>query len=59
MEVSVMKVKPYRGRYASRKKSNTMNDFLFSAKIPDRTALKKESEEFIAYIKEKRSKQAI
>ena len=55
MEMSVMKVKPYRGRYASRKKANFMNDLLLSSKKPDHTALKKESEEFIAYIKEKRS----
>ena len=59
MEVIVMKVKPYRGRYVSRKKANYINDLLLSSKKPDHTALKKESEEFIAYIKEKRSMQKI
>ena len=59
MEVSVMKIKPYRGKYAGRKKANYVNDILLSAKKPDHTALKQEAEEFIEYIKEKRSMQKI
>ena len=55
MEVSCMRVKPYKGKYAGRKSANYVNDMLLSSQKPDRTALKKESEEFIAYIREKRS----
>ena len=51
-----MKVKPYKGRYLSRKKANEINDMLLSSKIPDRTALKREAEEFIEYYKEIRAK---
>lgn len=59
MEVGVMKIKPYKGKYASRKKANYVNDLLLSSKKPDHAALKKEAEEFIEYIKEKRSIQKI
>lgn len=60
MEVSVIKVKPCnRGGFFSRKKNSNEKKFLLSLKTPDRTALKKESEEFIKYIKEKRSNQTI
>lgn len=52
-----MKVKPYKGRYASRKKANYIKNFLLSTKKPDHAALKKEADEFIEYIKEKRSMQ--
>lgn len=59
VEVSVMKIKPYKGRYASRKKANYVNDLLLSAKKPDHTALQKEAEEFIEYIKGIRSVQNV
>ena len=59
MEVSVMKVKPFRGKFVGRKKANRVNDMFLSASRPDRTALKKESEEFLAYIREKRSIQKV
>lgn len=50
-----MKVRPFKGRYCTRKQANRVNDMLLSSPRPDRAALKKESEEFLAYIKEKRS----
>ena len=59
MEVSVMKVKPFKGRYCSRRQANRVNDMLLSSKRPDHTALKREAEEFIEYIKEKRSMQKL
>lgn len=46
-----MRIKPYKGRYVSRKRSNRINDMLLSTQKPDHTALKKEAEEFIEYIK--------
>ena len=52
-----MKVKPFKGRYVNRKKANRVNDFLLSSRKPDHTALKKEADEFIEYIKERRSRQ--
>lgn len=58
MEVNAdMKVKPFKGRYASRKKANRVNDMLLSSQRPDRTALKKEAEEFIEYIRMMYSKE--
>ena len=52
-----MRVRPFRGKWCSRSEANRVNDMLLSVVRPDRTALKKESEEFIAYIKEKRAKE--
>ena len=52
-----MRVRPFRGKWCSRSEANRVNDMFLSAVRPDRTALKKESEEFIAYIKEKRAKE--
>ena len=51
----MIKVKPYRGRFMTRNKANKINDALFSAKVPDRTELKKEAEEFINFIKKQRA----
>lgn len=53
-----MKVRPFRGKWCSRSEANRVNDMLRSSVPPDRSALKKESEEFIAYIKELRSKKS-
>lgn len=49
-----MRVKPWKGRYVSRKKAEQINDMLLATQQPDRTALKKEAEEFIEYIKSMR-----
>ena len=46
-----MRVKPYRGKYVSRRRAKRINDMLLSSKRPDRTALKKEAEEFIEYMR--------
>ncbi|MBO5373741.1 MAG: hypothetical protein J6A75_13630 [Lachnospiraceae bacterium] len=54
-----MKIKPFKGRYASRKKANRINDMLLSTQRPDRTALKKEAEEFIEYIRMMYSKEKV
>ncbi len=49
-----MRVRPYKGRFLSRRNANYINDMLLSSKTPDRTALKKEADEFIEYIKKRR-----
>lgn len=41
-----IKLKPYKGRYCSRKVANRVNDFFMTLPKPDDTALKKEAEEF-------------
>ncbi len=51
-----MKVMPFKGKWCSRSQANRVNDMLLSSMPPDRSALKKESEEFIEYIKVMRSK---
>jgi len=52
-----MRVRPFKGRYCSREQANRVNDMLLSSTRPDHTALKKESEEFIEYIKAKRNEE--
>ncbi len=39
-------VKPFTGRWVSRKEANRMNDFLQSLTVPDRTELFKEAQEY-------------
>lgn len=51
----LLKIKPYKGRYVTRKKANTVNDMFASTPKPDRTALYKEAEEFIEIIRQKRA----
>lgn len=55
MEVILMKVKPYKGKYVSRKRANEVNDMLALATRPDRTALEKEAQEFIEIIRKRRA----
>ena len=52
--MSIIKVKTYRGIYVSRI-TDDINRIFCTTNKPDHTALKKESEEFITYIKEKRA----
>ena len=52
--MSIMKVRTLRGIYVSRI-SDDMNRRFLSSKKPNHEALRKESEEFIADIKEKRA----
>ena len=59
MEVKVMRVKPFKGKYVSRKRARRINDMLLSSQVPDRTALKKESEEFIEYMRMVYSKEKV
>lgn len=47
----IKRIKPYRGRWCNRKEANRVNDMLLSSQPPRRTALKKEAEEFIEYIR--------
>lgn len=47
----IKRIKPYRGRWCSRKAANRVNDMLCSSQPPQRTELKKEAEDFIEYIK--------
>ena len=48
------RIRPYKGKWCSRKTANEINDALQSAYTPDRTALKKEAEEYAAYLRAKR-----
>lgn len=50
------KVKPWHGKWLSRSKANKINDMFESAVVPDRTALKREADEFEAYMLAKREK---
>lgn len=50
-----MKIKPYKGKYVSRKKANEVNDMLALATKPDRTELNKEAREFIEIIRARRA----
>ena len=50
-----MTVKPFKGKYASRRKSNEVNDMLALATRPDRTELEKEAKEFIEIIRKRRT----
>ena len=56
MEVESMKlrVRPYKGRWCSRKLANQINDMLLSAQKPDFTQLEKEASEFENYIRQLR-----
>ena len=49
------KIKPYKGKYVSRKKAKEVNDMLALATRPDRTALEKEAQEFIEIIRKRRA----
>lgn len=49
-----IKLKPYKGRYCSRRTANMINDFFMSLPTPDDTKLKKEAEEFKKIIIERR-----
>ena len=42
-----IKVRPWRGKYVSRKEADQMRDLLLSMPKPDRTELKKEAQAFI------------
>ena len=59
MEVIFLKVKPVRGKFTSRKKAKVIRELLLTSKKPDHTALKKEADEFIDYIKSMRSVQKL
>lgn len=58
MEAIMLKIKPYKGRYCSRRRANEMRDFLESLPSPDRTALKREADEFRAIVTERRARRA-
>ena len=51
MEVVLMRkrVRPYKGKWCPRSVANEANDFFQRLKKPDRTALKKEAEEYEKY----------
>ena len=55
MEVISMKVKPFKGKYVSRRRANEVNDMLAVAAKPDRTELKREAQEFIEIIRQRRA----
>ena len=49
-----LKVKPYKGKYCSRRVANRVNDFFMTLPTPDDTKLRKEAEEFKKIIAERR-----
>ena len=54
MDAVMYRVKPYKGRYCSRRKANLLNDFFNSLPKPDDEKLKKEADEFRKMILQKR-----
>lgn len=54
MEVVLMNVKPYKGKYAPRAMADRIRDKLELAQEPDRTVLKKEAKEFELLILKRR-----
>ena len=52
-----MRVRPFRGRYLTRMQAKEINYMLLNAQKPDRTALKKEAEEFIEEFKARRARE--
>lgn len=50
-------MRPFRGRWCSRRLAKRVNDMLLSSKVPDHTAMKRESEEFIEYIRKMREEE--
>lgn len=49
-----IRVKPYKGKWCSRRQAKRINDLLINTPRPDRTALKKEAEEFANILRERR-----
>ena len=54
---NIIRVRPFRGRYLTRRQAKEINDMLLNAQKPDRTALKKEAEEFIEEFKVRRARE--
>lgn len=42
----MIRIKPYKGKYCSRRRANLFMDFFESLQKPDRSELNKEAEEF-------------
>lgn len=59
MEVNIMKIRPFRGKFLTRRKANYINDLLQSATITHRSELEKEAKEFEIYMLEKRKNRHI
>lgn len=54
MDAVMIRVKPYKGKYCSRKVANRVNDFLMSLPMPNDEKLKNEAEEFKKIMLERR-----
>ena len=52
----MIKVKPWHGKWCSRREANRMNDFLATLQVPDRTALEKEAKEYESLMLARREK---
>ena len=52
-----MKIRPFKGKYLTRRKANYINDLLQSAKVTNRDELKREAAEFEQYVLEMRRNQ--
>lgn len=46
MDAVMIRIKPYKGKYCSRRRANLFMDFFESLQKPDRSELNKEAEEF-------------
>lgn len=55
---TMIRVKPYKGKYCSRRTANILNDFFGSLEKPDRDALQKEAAEFRDLIISRRAARA-
>lgn len=55
---TMIRIRPYKGKYCSRRVSNIFSDFYGSLRKPDRTELKTESAEFRRIILDRRAARA-
>lgn len=51
----MIRIKPYKGKYCTRKMANFLNDFFASLQPPDRTQLEQEAAEFRQLMLNRRS----
>lgn len=50
----MIKARPFKGRFMTRRKANRINHALLTSERPDRTVIEKEAKEFIEFIKNTR-----
>lgn len=55
-ELILIRIRPWKGKWASRRSANRANDMMESSVVPNHDALYKEAKEFEAYMLQKREK---